>query len=320
MGRLKTTPRTLSIFACVFLFFALAVPSRSARRRTLGETIFKTASSNGQARPLCESTLISELQPWNAHKKVIAFSLFAASDDREQAEFPWFLGGLERNARDAALYYPDWIVRVYATGLSVEDEAKLLRHNSVEIVRCFVDSPLKSSSSRKMLTRFLVADDPNTSYAIVRDADSRFSPREVFAVNEWMSSDAMFHVMRDHAAHDVPVLGGMFGVKRGALGTETMFGIVQRALIENPARIEGAIGEDQAFLKRYVWPKLKGSAMAHDTDKKRCARYGSRFCLDFPFGARDENAGFYVGASFKSDVLESPDASYECSVKCSLEG
>ena len=34
-----------------------------------------------------------------------------------------------------------------------------------------------------------------------RDTDSRIIPREKEAVNEWLASDRVFHIMRDHPAH-----------------------------------------------------------------------------------------------------------------------
>ncbi|KZS20680.1 Uncharacterized protein APZ42_012561 [Daphnia magna] len=34
-----------------------------------------------------------------------------------------------------------------------------------------------------------------------RDSDSRIVPREVEAVQEWLDSHYMFHIMRDHPAH-----------------------------------------------------------------------------------------------------------------------
>ena len=137
-----------------------------------------------------------------------------------------------------------------------------------------------------MLTRFLVSDDPKVS-VVVRDADSRLSPRELFAVNAWISSDFRFHVMRDHASHDVAVLGGMFGMKRGALRDAgcAMSQLITRALIENPTHIRGVRGEDQAFLTRYVWPKVKHSCFAHDVNARRCSKFGSERCRDFPMGA-----------------------------------
>ena len=48
---------------------------------------------------------------------------------------------------------------------------------------------------------------------ISRDLDSRFSEREVSAVDEWLRSDKAFHVMRDHDFHWSQMLAGLWGVK-----------------------------------------------------------------------------------------------------------
>ncbi len=48
---------------------------------------------------------------------------------------------------------------------------------------------------------------------ISRDLDSRFSEREVSAVDEWLKSKEAFHVMRDHELHENEMLAGMWGVK-----------------------------------------------------------------------------------------------------------
>ncbi|KAK8405419.1 hypothetical protein O3P69_001755 [Scylla paramamosain] len=47
----------------------------------------------------------------------------------------------------------------------------------------------------------------------ISDVDSRVSQREVAAVEEWLASRKMFHVMRDHPSHNVPVLGGMWDAR-----------------------------------------------------------------------------------------------------------
>lgn len=43
-----------------------------------------------------------------------------------------------------------------------------------------------------------------------RDSDSKIIPREAEAVREWLASDKVFHIMRDHPAHCLfgPILGG----------------------------------------------------------------------------------------------------------------
>ncbi|KAK8407540.1 hypothetical protein O3P69_002233 [Scylla paramamosain] len=42
---------------------------------------------------------------------------------------------------------------------------------------------------------------------------SKVTQREVSAVEEWLASGKMFHVMRDHPYHSVPVLGGMWDAR-----------------------------------------------------------------------------------------------------------
>lgn len=46
-----------------------------------------------------------------------------------------------------------------------------------------------------------------------RDLDSRFSDREYAAVQDWLKSDKVFHVMRDHPLHDFSIFGGLWGSK-----------------------------------------------------------------------------------------------------------
>ena len=301
--------------------FALALVVFCRRIHAADRDTVRATRALLNARDFCEQTSTRELEPWNFHKKVLSFSLFAPSNEGEEADFPWFLNGVVQNAKDATLYYPDWIVRVYVIGIDVKAERTLEAQQNLELVRCTSSLPLNSSSSRKMLTRFLVYDDLKVRLAIVRDADSRLSPRELFAVNEWISSGLEFHAMRDHAAHDVPILGGMFGMKRGALRDASMSQLITKALIDSPARITGARGEDQAFLKRYIWPKVKNSCFAHDVDAKRCSKFGSTTCQDFPVGTRDESLNFYVGAAFKSDSSAASFASsYSCTLKCAIDG
>lgn len=76
------------------------------------------------------------------------------------------------------------------TTLASKDEHSFLQYNNAEVVRWHANSALIKSKSRKMMTRFLAHDDPSVLYALVRDLDSRFSPRrELVAVNEWLGSD-----------------------------------------------------------------------------------------------------------------------------------
>ena len=61
--------------------------------------------------------------------------------------------------------------------------------------------------------RFLPTLDPQVEIFMSRDLDSPIKPREVEAVEEWVKSEKALHVMRDHPAHGVPMLGGLWGAR-----------------------------------------------------------------------------------------------------------
>ena len=70
-----------------------------------------------------------------------------------------------------------------------------------------------------MLWRFTIVDDPHVDVFIVRDADSRLTPRDAIVVADWLrqspESATIFHCVRDHPSHSrYPVSGGLWGARR----------------------------------------------------------------------------------------------------------
>lgn len=129
---------------------------------------------------------------------LICFSLWGDS--------PLYWHGAYRNAIDAKIFFPGWIVRFYVDNqCSVERIAKL---HSLGSQVCLVS---RTQQFDGMFWRFLGAVSNDADFFMSRDADSRFSVRESFAVNDWIRSGKAFHIMRDHPFHSVPILGGMWG-------------------------------------------------------------------------------------------------------------
>ena len=64
-----------------------------------------------------------------------------------------------------------------------------------------------------MYWRFLAIEDKDIDIFIVRDCDSRINKREQLAVYQWLKSDCILHIMRDHPHHYYKILGGMWGYK-----------------------------------------------------------------------------------------------------------
>lgn len=261
----------------------------------------------------CNSTIIGERETWNQNKKVISFAVFGPftnttrNTDRKYLNvgntLKWIKAGIHIQATTAQQYYPDWILRFYIAGdtlLTAQEEQDLIaNYTNVELIYC----QRIDSNSRMMMLRFLVNDDPTVKISLVRDVDSRFSLRELAAVNEWMAHESQydFHVMRDHKNHQWPVMGGTLGMRRRCLGSKSMLSLMEQAFQEHPEKIDGGRvpGEDQAFMALYVWPLVKDRTLVHDSRKSKTNCGNGTVCKDFPLGPR--STSYFVGQEFKSD-------------------
>jgi hypothetical protein len=122
-----------------------------------------------------------------------------------------------------------------------------------------------------MFWRFEPASEDDVEVFISRDCDSRVNEREALAVDEWMKGPKLIHVMRDHPYHAVPILGGMWGAKFGAIPD-------MKQLIRGYNK-EDKWQTDQFFLRDRIWPAHYHKVLAHDnwgryggTDMKRFAQ------------------------------------------------
>ncbi len=175
---------------------------------------------------------------------IIAFSLWG--QDRR------YVFGALANADLARKYYGAfWTCRAYcSTEISLEDRESLFEAG----FQVFTRTPMFGPHDG-LFWRFEPAYELGIERFLSRDCDSRINPREVAAVEEWISSGKRLHTMRDHYQHIVPVLGGMWGCKH--------WPEFQGLMAQWPKK--GQMGQDQDFLKEIIWPKVKdGDAVAHD--------------------------------------------------------
>jgi hypothetical protein len=183
--------------------------------------------------------------------------------------------GIIENVLDAKRYYKGWIVRVHYNDTVPQNIVKWLNtQDNVEVVH----HPGTKTKASNTLWRF---EDLFIKDAIVlsRDADSRFSDREVKLVNEWLESDKDFHIIRDHKHHMVPILAGTFGCRNNCLEYIGIPGPLRninsipcqyvngKKLMENFIKMQ--VGDrdtyliDQIFLAHYVYNYINSSAMIH---------------------------------------------------------
>ena len=201
--------------------------------------------------------------------KIIAFSLWGDN--------PKYTFGAIKNVKLAEELFPDWICRFYV-GKSVPQSilSQLQKKDNVEIVRMDENGDWSG-----MFWRFHPCSEKDVDVVLSRDTDSRLTQREKDAVDEWMNSDKGFHIMRDHPWHAAPILGGMWGCKRGVLSEMT-------PLIESQQK--GDFWQvDQIFLKDFIYPRVKDDAMVHDDFFERKPFPTKRNGFEFVGEVFDEN-------------------------------
>ena len=206
---------------------------------------------------------------------VISFSLWG---DKSM----YTIGAL-RNADLAKEFYPDFQCWFYIhTDTVPQDIIKQLQQkDNVHVF--FKEGDL--SKIKPMMWRFEAIDHPDVEVMMSRDTDTRILLREKIAVDQWLASDKICHIMRDHPWHDQPIQGGMFGLKKN-----NIFNITD---LSNNFNQKGDRNYDQQFLKNYIYPLVKESSIIHASFHKH-----EPHCIPFPIAYDSEYrfVGEYVYA------------------------
>lgn len=191
------------------------------------------------------------------NRKVITFSLWGDN--------PNYNVGAVENAKLASEFYPDFECWFYIHKESVPEQTiknlKFLKNTRIIFEKDISDK------GKPMMWRFKAIDDPEVDIMMPRDTDTRILLREKLAVQEWLESGKVFHVMRDHpfhGAHHMRIPGGMFGTKKIAKiksWTDLMSSYISPTGHKN-------YNYDQYFLKKYIYPKIKKNMIIHSSCTK----------------------------------------------------
>ncbi|XP_046640887.1 uncharacterized protein LOC124326218 [Daphnia pulicaria] len=246
------------------------------------------------------------------HQKVIGYSIYG--DFSQTATADRYLTPLAETLKDIALAYPGWIVRIHHNLSRKEKETsswKMLEKavgsagNHVDL--CNVTEIVTSRKMAKakfifpMTWRWLPVLDGLVDTFMSRDADSVILPRERDAVVQWLASNQSFHMMRDHPAHCIFMLGGLWGVKLA--GDSNRRRQVTKAFerLFSQEKHVNQYNFDQRLLTKRIWPIAKSSHMAHDS--YCCQKFkGSR-----PFPTqRSRQLTFVGGIQQKNQTIQSP--------------
>lgn len=186
-------------------------------------------------------------------KKVIAFCLYGNKD--------FYCLGLIENIDIINEKYKDWKIYVYYANIPENILDILKNKQNTYLFECNHNG----YNWEGMFWRFYPIESNDIDIFLSRDADSRITDREMRFVNQWITSEKIFHIIRDHPYHRIEILGGTFGVKVKEFNKisnlnkidyykENFYKIFDKNRVKQP---------DQLFLREYVWPLIKNNNMAH---------------------------------------------------------
>lgn len=204
--------------------------------------------------------------------KIISFSLFGDKDK--------YLIGMQKNIDLAEKFYPDWKIAIYYKNVNID---KLVVSEKV-LLREVTNHRLCGT-----MFRFLAHDEPNTELFIVRDSDSRIGQREVDAVNQWLKSGKILHIMRDHPHHGYAIMGGMWGM-RCQNNFNMELACTNYMINKDPNHWSMT---DMDFLRDVIYPKYGHDSKIHAT----YAKFES-WAEDFPTPLVDRK---FVGEIWQAD-------------------
>jgi len=138
----------------------------------------------------------------------ISYSLYGSGE--------MYIKGALNNAKFVPIIYPGATMVVYHDASVPGTALEALRALNVRLIDC---SELNMHGHTRMLWRFLSLEKGNeNTYMLSRDCDSKPNVRERWCYDHWRenSPNDILFTIRDSSSHDcVPVMGGMFGARKG---------------------------------------------------------------------------------------------------------
>lgn len=221
--------------------------------------------------------------PHQATENIISYSLFG--------DQPRYCEVAILNVQLAKEIYPEWTCRFYVDESVPQHVIRRFIEQGAQVVR------VQSSKLLGFFWRFLVIADPTVKRFLIRDADSLLGYRERAAVDEWLHSDAWFHVMRDFYPHCELILAGMWG---GCTGVFSNIHAQMITFIESHQQnIQRAL--DQDYLGQCIWPTISQSLLSHDSQQYDVD------AVEFPTPQQltaHEQRPFHIGANEGAHIVD----------------
>lgn len=191
--------------------------------------------------------------------KIISFSLWGQNK--------LYLCGALANVKLAQTLFPGWTCRFHCDPNVPQKIFKDLEDLGAEIELMGL-----SVQYSGLFWRYEPINDHSIDRVIIRDADSRLTPRDAWCVSKWEESGLPVHIIRDEEGHNIEMLGATWGcIPKEIPNFQELLDEFWDEFMQgehssgwfNKERGK-YFGTDQAFLCRRLWPLIKDKHLAHD--------------------------------------------------------
>lgn len=204
--------------------------------------------------------------------------------------------GFLENVELVKRHYPGWVVYAY---LGSDTEPAFRERLLAEPVVRVRDTGV--AGSKNMIHRFFAIDEPDVDVCFFRDADSRIHWKDRWAIDSFMKTGCMCHIIRDNPEHNARIMGGLWGLRKGAIpSVRKLYAawIPANDGFGNPNDVEG-FGVDQNFAGLEVYPRVSERSLIHFSHN----RLEDEMTMRFPFPYTND---IYCGRVQTVPFVDSP--------------
>lgn len=209
---------------------------------------------------------------------VFSFTLYGSN--------PKYVRGMIDNVNLIQKKFPTWYTYIYYFDIPKWAETVLRESQNVKMI------PAEFHDIRARMERYYPIDEPDVAVMIVRDSDSRIHERDEWCIRQFLDSNKVLHMIRDHPHHEWKIMSGLWGLKKA--GIPFSFRDTVHAYIRTHKIIWCS---DMNFLGDTVYPLLANRSLVHGM----ICMSPEETVVDIPFPVVDHD--------FCGQVMDYPDGS-----------
>jgi len=187
---------------------------------------------------------------------------------------PIYSWGAIRNAQLVRIFFPDWKLRIYTLDPSLTDRPELIVPARIltKLRQLGVELALVKNIPAQIppkFWRYMVCDDADVEYFLVRDVNGRLSGRDTAAVGGWLTRSVddpslALHCIRDHPKHNkTAIVDGIWGGRTTAI--RKSLGESITSLLRKYFKSHSGTTVDNGFLSNVLYSALKSVTFCHDS-------------------------------------------------------